>query len=143
MSDRVLGQDTEFMLVQGGTVLSSMTAVKSFGFTPNLKLLDEGFIGEKENRVDEIYESTSFDAEYHIENKDIFDLVTSVIDRARRQVPGQQINAKTTINFPNGTRARVICRDLHFDSIPTSFGGRDAFGTIKLSGKFSKPPKVL
>jgi len=131
MSDqRIKGQEVEVILIVDGTAQNTITDVKSFEVAPKLEMKEEGYLGEKTNRYDEIFNGVRGRMELHFENADIFDVMLSVIDRAKRRTPGTKINIKATLNFPNGDRPRVLVSDASFGEFPIGFGGRADYGTV-------------
>lgn len=131
-SPRIKGQEIEVLLILNGVLQDTITDVRSFEVAAKLETKEEGYLGEKTNRYDEIFNGVRGRMELHFENKDVFDLIESIIDRAKRRTPGTQINIKATLNFPNGDRPRVIISDAFFGEIPISFGSRGDYGTVSL-----------
>lgn len=129
---RIKGQEVEVILVVDGTPQANITDVRSFEIAAKLELKEEGYLGEKTNRYDEIFNGIRGRIELHFENQDVFDLMKSVADRAKRRTPGTQINIKATLNFPNGQRPRVIIPDCFFGEIPINFASRSDYGTVGL-----------
>ncbi len=129
---RLKGQEVEVILIVDGTVQDTITDVRSFEIAAKLEIKEEGYLGEKTNRYDEIFNGMRGRIEFHFENDDIFGLITSVVDRAKRRVPGVQINIKATFNFPNGDRPRVLVPNVSFGEIPINFGSRGDYGTMGL-----------
>lgn len=133
MGQRIKGQEVEVLLIVNGAVKSTLTAVKSFNFNFDLETKSEGFLGETSNRVDSVFNGISGDMEYQFDSRDILDLVAQIVDKARRRVAGVGINIKTTLNFPDGSRARVIIPNAEFGAIPVGFSGRTEYGTVRLA----------
>ena len=131
-SQRIKGQEVEVLLIVDGTVQDTITDVRSFEVAAKLETKEEGYLGEKTNRYDEIYNGVRGRLELHVENKDVFTLLQSIIDRAKRRTPGTQINIKATLNFPNGDRPRVLVANAFFGEIPINFGSRGDYGTVGL-----------
>lgn len=131
-SQRIKGQEVEVLLVVDGTVQDTVTDVRSFEIAAKLEQKEEAYLGEKTNRYDEIFNGVRGRMELHFENKDVFGLMTSIIDRAKRRTPGTQINIKATLNFPSGDRTRVLIADAFFGEIPVGFGSRSDYGTVSL-----------
>jgi hypothetical protein len=129
---RIKGQEVEVLMVLNGSVQNTITDVRSFEIAIQTELLREGYLGEKTDRRDEKFNGVRGRMELHYENKDIFDLIQSIVDRATRQSPGTKINVKATLNFPNGDRPRVLISDVYFGEVPLSFGGRGEYGTVAL-----------
>ena len=131
MSDqRIKGQEVEVSLIVDGEVAETTTDVRSFEFAYKLETKEEAYLGEKTNRYDEIFNGMRGRIEFHYENQDVFDIIKSIVDRAKRRTPGTQINIKATLNFPNGDKPRVLISDAFFGEIPLSFGSRADYGTV-------------
>ena len=113
-----------------GEVASTTTDVRSFEFAYKLETKEEGYLGEKTNRYDEIFNGMRGRLEFHVENADFFDIIKSIVDRAKRRTPGTQVNIKATLNFPGGDRPRVLISDVFFGEIPMNFGSRGDYGTL-------------
>lgn len=129
---RIKGQEVEVLLVVNNIVQATITDVRSAEFAAKFDILQEGYLGETTDRYDEIYKGMRGTLEFHFENEDVFTLLQSIVDRARRRTPGTLINIKAALNFPNGQRPRIIVRDTHFGEIPFNFGDRAAYGSMKL-----------
>ncbi len=129
---RIKGQEVEVLLIVDGVVQDTITDVRSFEVAAKLEVKEEGYLGEKTNRYDEIFNGMRGRLELHFENRDVFDLLTSIIDRAKRRTPGTQINIKATLNFPNGDRPRVLVANAFFGEVPFNFATRGDYGTVGL-----------
>jgi hypothetical protein len=129
---RIKGQEVEVLLIVDGEAQDTITDVRSFEVALKTELKEEGYLGEKTNRYDEIYNGVRGRLELHIENEDVFDLFKSITDRAKRRSPGSQINIKATLNFPNGDRPRVLIPDAFFGELPLNFGSRGDYGSVSL-----------
>jgi hypothetical protein len=139
---RIKGQEVEVLLIVNGQVQQTITDVRSFEVTPKFDKLEEGYLGETTDRYDEMFKGVRGAMELHFENQDIFNLVQSVLDRARRRTPGTIVNIKATLRFPNGQRPRVIIQDAFFGDMPINFGSRADYGTLKLDFESSNFQKI-
>lgn len=131
-ADRIRGQEVEVLLIVDGTVQENITDVRSFEFAGKLEMQEEGYLGESTNRYDEIYNGVRGRMELHFENEEVFNFMTSVIDRAKRRTPGTQVNIKATLSFPNGDRPRILINDASFGEVPVNFASRSDYGTVGL-----------
>lgn len=122
----------ELLLVQDNVPLTSINDVRSFEMAAELEILKEGYLGETTDRRDTIYRGYHGKMEVHFENRAILDLMRSLIDKARRRVPGIRVNGKVTLAFPGGERIRILLKDMNFGEIPMTFGSRADYGTISL-----------
>jgi hypothetical protein len=132
---RIKGQEVSLLLVVNGAVQQTITDFRSFELTLKFDRLQEGYLGETTDRYDEIFKGVRVAAELHYENSDVFNLVTSVLNRARRRTPGTVINAKGAFNFPNGQRVRAVVQNIFFGDMPFNFPTRQDYGTLKLDGE--------
>jgi hypothetical protein len=131
MSQRIKGQESEISMVVDGAVMSSTTTIRSLEIAAKTEIKEEGYLGETTNRYDEIFNGVRGHIEGHMETKQVFDIMMAIIDRARRRTPGVKINIKTTLNFPNGDRPRVLLQDCFFGEQPIGFGGRSEYLTFR------------
>lgn len=143
MSQRTLGQNVSVIILQDSNILDEISCIRSFGFTFELELKDEGYIGETTNRKDSVFKGVKLDMELHTNNTKVFSLIQSAIDKARRRTPGIRINIKATVSYPNGQQARVTFRDVEFGAFPINAGSRSDYVTIKLEGACSDAAVVL
>lgn len=131
MSDpRILGEDVQIMLVANGEPQELLTDVRSMEIAQVVETLREGYLGETNDRYDDIYRGVRGRMELHFGNEGIFTLWDTIIKRATRKEPGLKINVKATLNFPNGTRRVVLIPDVKFGELPMTFGGRAEYGTV-------------
>lgn len=135
---RIKGQEVEVMLVVDGAAQSTLTDIQSFEMMLDFETLEEGFLGEKSNRFDEVYKGVSGSMEMHNSSPDTFTFFEKVKQRAQRQSPGTIVNVKATMNYPSGERRRVILQDVFFDPMGIAFGSRTDYGTTKLDFKGSE-----
>lgn len=131
-SPRLKGQEVEAMLIVDGQVKDTITDIRSFEVAAKLEQKEEGYLGEKTNRYDEIFNGVRGRMELHYENGDVFAFMQQVIDRAKRRTPGTQVNIKASLNYPSGERKRVLLRDVYFGEMPFNFSSRSDFGTLSL-----------
>lgn len=132
MSQRIKGQEVEVLVIAQGVVQSTLTAVKSFSFTFQQEIKAEGYLGETTNRKDAIFNGIAGEMEYNFTDRDIFTLIGTITDKAQRRTAGIVINVKATMNFPDGTRARVIIPDVEFGEIPVNFASRSDYGAVRM-----------
>lgn len=129
MAQRIKGQEVIVILVVNGQPQAEITAIKSFEMTYQLEIKKEGYLGETTDRRDSIFNGIGGSMEVHLETKAIFTTFNAIVDKARRRTPGVVINIKTTLNFPNGDRVRVIIPNVEFGELPVNFGSRADYGT--------------
>ena len=137
---RVLGRDITLRATEDGQLLSELTAIQNLHFKINVKLLEEGFLGEGAQRHREIFDSVSLNWGIEPEGKQAFQLCSDIYQRARTgQANPVQVNVGFRIQFPNGTIVRVTVPDIQFDDIgDLNVSGRDAFAAQTFSGKSNR-----
>ena len=129
---RLKGQETELRLIVDNNVQDTITDIRSMNISIQLAILQEGYLGETTMRRDEVFNGVTGSIELHIENEDIFTLLNSIVNRARRREPGVKINAKTSVRFPNGQNKIIMISNIFFGEIPFGFGGRAEYVTTSL-----------
>lgn len=133
MAQRVKGQEVVVQIVKDSEVLNTISDIRSFEVSFQMEVLREGYLGETTNRRDSIFTGIAGRMELHFENKDIFDLIKDLLDKARRRTPGATINIQAVLNMPNGERPKINILDAEFGEIPVGFGSRQDYGTISLT----------
>lgn len=127
MSQRIKGQETQLLLIVDGVSQSEITAIRNHEFAFQLEVSREGYLGETTDRRDSVFRGIRGRFSLHLENASIFSLLQQVLNKARRRTPGTRINLKTTLNFPNGQRVRVMVPAIEFGELPFNTGGRAEF----------------
>jgi len=137
MAQRIKGQETEVVLLMNGQPVESFTDIKSANATFNMEIKEQGFLGETANRYDSVFNGISGDLDMEFSTPAVFTVITALVDKARRRLPGTTVNVKMTLNFPSGRRARVVFPNVEFGEIPLGVGGRADYNSLKLSYKGS------
>lgn len=135
---RILGQNASVILIQDGAPLTEISCIKSFSFTFELEMKDEGYLGETTNRKDSVFKGVKLDMEMHSTNAKTFDVIQAVIDKARRRQPNTVINIKAALTWPNGDVVRVTFPDVAFGDFPVNIGSRTDYITFKMDGACSE-----
>ncbi len=136
-NQRIKGQEVEISIVADGKT-QAFTDIQSAEFSSETETTEEGFLGEKSNRYDEIYKGYSGSVSMHNSSDELLNFLGIVKDRAQRRSPGIVINIKMTLAFPSGLRRRIIMQDAFFDASGISFGGRAEYGSSTIPFKGSE-----
>lgn len=132
---RIRGEETTIRIVVDRVIQRTITAIENFTWTPNVDILQKGYLGETGDRLDEIYKSTSFDVGFDPESNEGLILIDTIVTRAQRRVANPPvINITFAAAFPNGQAPTVTILDAKFKDPGLSAGGRDSYVGIKLSG---------
>lgn len=134
---RVRGAEVQFRLTRNGTLEKTLTAVKSFTFEAMIEVKQEGYIGETNDRFDDIFKGCSGTVVFHPESQDAWTLVAFIRDRAARRSAqaNHRINVKMVASMPDGTRPSILVPDLKFENIPLNIPARDQYVEMTLSWK--------
>lgn len=141
MDQRIKGQEVTAFMTQNSSTLAQIDSIQDLGLTAKFNILEEGYLGETTNRYDEVFNGISGDLTMHMTSGAVFDFLQSIMNRARRRTAGVVFNLKTTLQFPNGDRRRVIIDDVSFGDLPITMPKRDQYVALKLtiaasSGRF-------
>jgi hypothetical protein len=129
---RLIGQDVEVILIVNGEPRDTLTAIKSFEVTFQNEIKDEGFLGETTNRKDTVFNGIKGRMEMQTDNKDLWVLFKSIVDKSRSRQAGTRINIKATMHYPNGDNVRVIVPDAEFGELPFNVGSRTDYAHTTL-----------
>lgn len=132
MAKRLMGQDTEILLVVNGQPVDAISTIKDFSFEFEQETKDEGYVGETTNRKDAVFKGVKGSFTMHLTTTAQIAWVQSIIDKSRNRGTGPTVNAKTTLRFPNGGRVRYVFPDVEFGSFPFNVGGRTDFVSVKV-----------
>jgi hypothetical protein len=132
---RVRGAEVQVRLTRNGQLEKTLTAVKSFQFEAMLEIKQEGYLGESNDRFDDIYKGCSGNMTFHPESQDAWTLVAFIRDRAARRSAqaDHHINVKFVANMPDGTRPSITIPDLKFSNIPFNAPQRDGYVEMTLT----------
>jgi hypothetical protein len=128
----VKGQEGQLRFIKGGEIVDVFTNVRSWNMHSQMSIISTGYIGEKTNRRDEIYNGTKGSCVIHFNKGSIFTRFRELIDRAKKQISDFKVNAVFIMNFADGTTKKILVPDIKFGEIPLSFGARENYGEITL-----------
>lgn len=130
-SQRIKGQEVSIIITRDGNLEAELTDVKNCEFTPQFEIKEEGYLGEKTNRHDDVYNGVKGSLELHIHSGDVFDFIQSVKDRAQRNAPDLVFNIAGIFSFPNGEIRTVTLPDVKFGAFPISTNDRGDYTSCK------------
>jgi hypothetical protein len=131
-SQRIKGQEVSIIVTRDGNLEAELTDVKNCEFTPQFEIKEEGYLGEKTNRMDDVYNGVKGSLELHIHSGDIFDFIQAIKDRAQRNAPDLVFNVAGIFSFPNGEIRTVTIPDAKFGATPISTNDRGDYTSVKL-----------
>lgn len=146
METRLKGQEVVIRITRGGRAEATITAVKDFTLSFDIDQLDEGYLGEKQNRFDEVAVGSSGTITVTPEGPEVLRMIDFIVKRAARNpsidIANSAVNVTARFEFPDGRRPKLIVRDLKFGTIPINVGDRKSF--VSISFPFKAPlPKLV
>lgn len=136
---RIKGQETSVIIIRGGVVEDTLTYIMNFNVELQSETKTQGYLGEKNNRTDDIFNQVKFDMELHLSTAAWFDFSKAILDRQQRITPDVQFNITSVLNFPNGDVKGVILADCKFGAQPMNIASRGDYVKVKLDGMCDVP----
>jgi hypothetical protein len=130
-SQRIKGQEVSILVTTDGDLEAEITDVKNCEITLNFELKDEGYLGEKTNRKDEIFNGVSGTLEIHVHSGDPFDFAGKIKERAQRTTPDRVFNIAGVFSFPSGEIRSITVPDAKFGPVPISTSDRGDYVSMK------------
>ncbi len=127
----IKGQETSIVVTTDGELEAELTDIKSCEFTPQFEIKEEGYLGEKTNRNDDIYNGVKGTLTMHIHSGAAFDFVLAIKDRAQRNTPDRVFNIAGIFFFPNGEIRTLTIPDAKFGPVPISTNDRGDYTEMK------------
>lgn len=138
---RIKGQETVVSVLRNGATVKQLTqAIKDLNIEFEMEMLQQGYIGQTGDMLDDVYKAAGGDMSLHTGDPATFDFITFLVDRAAKRIPMQQVNIKSTFNFPDGSRRIITMTDVFFGSLPINVGGRTEYVEQKLTFKCTSAP---
>lgn len=128
---RIKGQEVSLLVTTDGELEAEITDVKSCEFVAQFEIKEEGYLGEKTNRTDDIYNGCKGSMEIHIHSGDAFDLMGKIKERAQRVTPDRIFNISGVFSFPSGEVRTMTLEDVKFGAMPISISDRGDYTAVK------------
>jgi hypothetical protein len=133
--NRIRGQEVRVLIVRGGVLENELTDIMSFNLELEGEIKSQGFLGERSNRKDDIYNGVKFDMELQLHSGAGFAFVKAVKARQQRLDPTLIINISCVIELPSGGFASALIPDARFGPFPFNVAGRPEYMKLKLQGE--------
>lgn len=130
---RIKGQEVTVLITRGGVLEDTLNDVQSFNASVDLQLLSVGYLGEKTNRKDYIFNGIKGDIQLHIHKSVWFDFAQSIIAKAKRETPDVIFNITGVMFFPNGEVKTMLIPDVAWGEIPHNISNRGDYVGVRLS----------
>lgn len=127
---RIKGQEVSIIISRDGNLEAELTDIKDCEFTPQFEIKQEGYLGEKTDRHDDIYNGCRGKLTLHIHSGDVFDFIGAVKDRAQRNTPDLVFNVSGIFSFPSGEVRSVTMPDVKFGPMPIGTNARGDYTAV-------------
>ena len=131
---RIRGDEVQVVVLRGGALESTLTAVRSFEITDSYSLLSQGYLGETSERKDFIFTGSAFQMELHLSKRDWFQFKQALRAKAQRQTPSVIFSISGIFTFPDGTQVAETLPNCSFGDNPQTVSSRSDYVTVRLSG---------
>lgn len=115
-----------------------MDAIQSANFELEFETKLMGYLGEKFQRTDMVFNNVKFDLELHLHNQDFVPFTQALLDKAQRLTPDIQFNITGLFAFPNGQSPQFTMSDCAFGPIPFNVSARGDYVKFKIEGVCSQ-----
>lgn len=129
---RIKGQEVQILIVRAGQLEDTLVDIQSFNLSVDTALLSVGYLGEKTNRKDYIFNGIKGDLQLHLHKSAWFDFVASVIAKAKRETPDVEFNITGVMFFPNGEIKTMLIPDVAWGEIPHNVNSRGDYVSVRL-----------
>lgn len=134
-AQRIKGQEVAILIVRDSTLEDTLTDIQNFNLELELEIKSQGYLGEKTNRKDDIFNGVKFDMELNIHTQDWFNFQSAIVSRAKRLTPDVQFNITGVFSFPNGDTPTLLIPDCKFGPNPMTISSRGDYVKLKLAGE--------
>ena len=132
MSQRIKGQEVSVNIIRDTSLEDTFTAIQNFDIEDKFEIIEKGYLGEKGNRHDDIWNGIKGSFEMHLQSQDWFRFRQAMRERAQRITPDRAFTITSTLFFPNGNTPTVTFNDVKFGANPMSVPARNDYVKVKL-----------
>lgn len=132
---RIRGQEVTILITRDGNLEDTLVAIQNFTLESQFEVKSQGYLGEKTNRKDMIYNGCKFDFELHLTTEDWFTFQQALKDKAQRNTPNTTINITGILAFANGNTPQFQIPDAQFGPNPLTVPQRGDYVKVKLEGE--------
>lgn len=128
----LLGQEVSVILTEDGQPVDQLTEVTKFSFSAILKILSQGYLGEKTKRYTMVFEGVKGEMDLHIHSEQWFLYMFDIKLKAQRVTPGRIFSAVGLFVFPSGGTANITIPDISFGEIGNDAKSNGDYFDVKL-----------
>ena len=133
-SQRLKGQEVSILITNAGELEDTLTDIQNFNMELELETKAMGYLGEKTNRQDSLFNGVKFDFEIHVHSEDVWSFLQSLHDKAQRITPDVVFNITGVFTYPNGDQPEILLNDVSFGAVPMNVGSRGDYVKFKMQG---------
>lgn len=133
-AQRLKGQEVSILITNAGELEDTLTDIQNFNMELELETKAMGYLGEKTNRQDSIFNGVKFDFEIHVHTEDVWSFLQSLHDKAQRITPDVVFNITGVFTYPNGDQPEILLNDVSFGAVPVNIGSRGDYVKFKMQG---------
>ena len=134
-AQRIKGQEVSILITRAGALENTLTDIQNFNVEMEFEVKSQGYLGEKTNRRDTIFNGTKFDMELNLHTQDYIPFLQAIHNKAQRLTPDVIFNITAVMSFPNGDTPEVLLNDVSFGANPMNIGSRGDYVKIKVQGE--------
>ena len=134
-AQRVKGQEATIIITRGGQTEDTLTDIHNFNIEFEGEIKSQGYLGEKTNRKDDVFNGVKFDFEMHTHTQDWLSFVMAIHDRMKRNNPTLVINITCSLLYPNLDNPDIFVPDAKFGPFPMGIAGRTEYKNLKIQGE--------
>lgn len=136
MAKRIKGQECAIVTTRGGVVENTLTDVHSLNITFQSEVKKQGYLGQKTELTDDVFDCVDFDFEIHTYTQDWLKLLVAIHDRQKRNQPDLVINIAAILFYPTvgGDEPQIFLPDAKFGPVAVGFANRKEYVNKKISG---------
>jgi hypothetical protein len=134
-TERCKGQEVVINIAANGVLQDTLTEVEDFEGTLQFEVIAKGYLGERTNRKDMIYNGAKFSFSMDTFTQDIWFFVAAVKALAQRSAPGNYINVTGTFEYANGDTPSMLFGNCQFGEMPVTVAKRNEYVKHKFSGE--------
>jgi hypothetical protein len=128
---RIKGQEITIAVTRGGTLEDTFTSVQDFESSDKLEIIEKGYLGEKGNRHDFIFNGNKGSFTLHLQTQDYYRFIGAIKAKAKREQPDLEFNISRTSFFPNGDSPVETFPNVSFGEIPQKVSARNDYVSAK------------
>jgi hypothetical protein len=134
VAQRIKGQEATVIITRGGQTEDTLNAIKNLNVEFQGEIKSQGYLGEKTNRQDDVFNGVKFDYEIDTSSQDWLNFVVAIHDRMKRNNPTLVINVTASLLYPNLDNPDIFLPDAKFGPIGMTIGGRTDYIGKKFQG---------